>query len=576
MRPARRLESMPEINDADTSRWTPRLELPVLLGMVLLVRSVHLSLLGTSLTGMNPKMAVLAKDWIQYGFGATFIDVPPGPVLLLASVTSFVGLPPTDLIPFVLLIAHLVLATGFWCWLRSLRPSRDVEVTSLVLFVFVPCNNSYVGFDNYPVLFAAAAFFGATGIWHKTIDRPCTRRSWLWLIVLAASISMFRGEYLVFLPLYLVVVYAGYRLLHGTFPPLRASVAASIMLAALVGGGLAVMLFRHFESGQFALVSKDYTCWAFLDGTPPAWQKPGDRSEADRVQSGIAHFGHPARYGYSAPSMIRQNLGKTIIKFVLNLPSWLFELGRRHVVLPLPLAALAALGAVSVLRRRTIAATETRWPAVFAAILMTLPLAGLIVSARYMMPAYAAMCVFSAAGLLTVFAWIHRVWMHRLGSRGPGQRAIWWTGMVLACVGLELLLLRGGGLLRDAPDLRRVARYLEDQFGGPRRMPLMLDPYSDNIDGDCRANICNRRIYRTLGLSMYGFDRRDPLAATTSPAAKSLDLRTAVFWTPGSGDVPADEHRLRSGSRPVFIWSKRTRRVKMACRVLRFSFVRDE
>ncbi len=197
---------MSEINDAPMSRWAPRLELPVFLSMVVLVRVVHLSLLGTSLTGMNPKMAVLAKDWTQYGFGATFIDVPPGPVLMLASLASFAGRPPTDLIPFVLLIAHVCLAIGFWFWLRSLRPGRDLQVTSLVLFVFLPCHNSYIGFDNYPVLFAAAAFFGATSIWHATIDGPCSHRSWLWLIVLTASIVQFRGEYLVFLPLYLVII----------------------------------------------------------------------------------------------------------------------------------------------------------------------------------------------------------------------------------------------------------------------------------------------------------------------------------------------------------------------------------
>lgn len=538
---------MSEINDAPMSRWAPRLELPVFLSLVVLVRVVHLSLLGTSLTGMNPKMAVLAKDWTQYGFGATFIDVPPGPVLMLASLASFAGRPPTDLIPFVLLIAHVCLAIGFWYWLRSLRPSHDLAVTSLVLFVFLPCHNSYIGFDNYPVLFAAAAFFGATSIWHATIGGPCSIRSWLGLLVLTASIVQFRGEYLVFLPLYLAIFYGCHRLSHGEFPPPRTSAAALVMVAALGGGICGVLLFRQLESGQLGLVSKDYTCWAFLDGTPPAWQKPGDGSEADRVRSGMEHFGHPAQYGYSAPSMAWHHRGKTLQKFVLNLPSWLYELGRRHVVVPLPLAALAVLGAVTAVRFRSPTLSETRWPAAFAAILMTLPLAGLIISARYMIPASGAMCVLAAAGLLAVFTWLHRI-----ACRGMDGRAIWWIGLAVTCVGLELLLLRGGGLLRDAPNMRRVASYVEGRFGGPQRVPLVLDPYSDNIDAECRANVCNRRIYRELGLSMYGFDPRDPLAAATSSAAAALGLRTAVFWTEGNGDAPADRERLRQWEQAGF------------------------
>ena len=83
-------------------------------------------------------------------------------------------------------------------------------------------------------------------------------------------------------------------------------------------------------------------------------------------------------------------------------------------------------------------------------------------------------------------------------------------------------------------------------------MPLVLDPYSDNIDADCHANVCNRRIYRELGLSMYGFDPRDPLAAATSSAATALGLRTAVFWAEGRGDTPADHERLRQWEQAGF------------------------
>ena len=531
---------MPEFRDTNMNRWAPQLELRVFLCAVFLVRLVHLSLLGTSLTGMNPKMSVLAKCWIQHGFGATLIDVAPGPVLLLASMASFAGLPPTALIPLVLLIAHLLFAIAFWYWLRSLQLNSDVEVTSLVLFVFAPCFNSYVGFENFPVLFAAAAFFGAASMWHTTLANPFTTRSGVWMVLLAASIALFRTEYLVFLPIYLAIILGWHRLRHGAFPPWRAWAAALVMIVALGCGLLAVMLFRYFESGQFGLAAKDYTCWAFLDGTPRAWQKPDDHADIDRVRSGMERFGHPAEYGYSARRMIWHNLGKTIRKFLLSFPEWLFELGRRHVVIPLPLAALAVLGAMSLLWLRAPAGPKTLWSAVFAAILMTIPLTGLIVSARYMLTAHGAMCVLAATGLLLVFTWVSR-----LLRRDTAYRTVWWTGMVMVCICLELLLLRGGGLLRDAPDLQRVASYIDTQFGS-ERVPLVLDPYTYNIDGACRANICNRRVYRAMGLSEYGFDPRDPLAAATSPAAKALDLRTAVVWAPAGGDATAEQQRLDS------------------------------
>jgi hypothetical protein len=299
------------------------------------------------------------------------------------------------------------------------------------------------------------------------------------------------------------------------------------------------MVLRHQESGHFALVARDYACWAFLDGTPPAWQSPADQSEADRVRSGIRHFGHPAEYGYSASRMMLQHPLKTATKFVLNLPSWLFELGRRHVVVPLPLALLAAWGAALMVRRRGPPGIQTCWPALFAAILMTLPLAVLIVSARYLMPSFGAVCVLAAAGLLAVLAWCQRL----LRGKVP-LRAVWWGGMVTTCMALELLLLRGGGLLRDAPNLRPVARYLDEHFAGPPRVPLVLDPHRDAIDGDCRADICNRRIYRTQGLSQYGFDLRDPWAAARSPEAATLAVRTVVFWAAGTGDAPDDRRRL--------------------------------
>ena len=530
---------MPECNGAQIPRCAPWFELRGFLCVVLLVRLIHLSLLGSWLTGMNPKMAVLAKCWIQHGFGATFIDVAPGPILLLASMASLFGLPPTDLIPCLLLIAHLCLAIAFWYWLRSLQLCSDVEVTSLVLFVFAPCFNSYVGFENYPVLFAAAGFFGAVSIWHGALVRPCTTRSVIRMSVLAASIAFFRSEYLVFMPLYLAIILVWYRLSHGALPPMRAMAIALIMVVALGGGLLAVMSFRHFESGQFALASKDYTCWAFLDGIPHAWQKPDTKADIDRVRAGIAKFGHPAEYDYVASKMIRNNLGKTIRKIILSFPEWLFELGRRHVVFPVPLAAFAILGALSVRRRRTLAAPMALWSALFAAILMTLPLTGLIVSARYLVPAFGAMCVLSATGLLIFLTWIGRML-----PRGTDYRTVWWTGIALVCVGLELLLLRGGGLLGNAPNLQPVARYVNEHFGGTQRVPLVLDPYTKNIDAACRANICNRQIYRALGLSMYGFDECDPLTAATSPVANALDLKTAVVWTHGGGDTIADKQRL--------------------------------
>lgn len=530
---------MPESAHAKWFAGSPRLALPVFLGLVLLVRLVHLALLGTPLTGMNPKMAVLAKDWLQFGFGAALVDVPPGPVCLLAALSGLVGAQPAGLIPLVLLIAHLCLAAGFWCWLKALRPDNDLAATSLMLFVFLPAHNSYVGLDNFPVLFAAAAFLGAVSIWHQSLDGPLRRKSVLWLLVLSTAIGMFRGEYLFFLPLYFVVFCGLHRVWQERCPPRIAWATALVMIVALGIGTSTMLFFRPFNSRSFALVPPDYTCWTFLDGTPSAWQTPADRSEADRVRRGIEHFGHPAEYGYSVRRMVLSNPGQTVSKFVLNLPAWLYELGRRHVVVPLPLAVFAAWGAVVLLRRRGRQVTDTCWPATLAMILMTVFLAALIISARYMMPAFGAVCVLAAAGLLAAFAWLRRVL-----PPGAEQHIVWWFGIVSVCAGLELCLLRGGGLLRDAPDVRPVARYLDERFGGLQRVPLVIDPNSDAIDGGCRANICNRWIYRAQGWTRFGVDPKDPLAAALSPEAAACDLHTAVLWVAGDGNAPADRQRL--------------------------------
>ncbi len=528
-------ESLPE----RTPAALPRPSLAVFLALVLLVRLGHLALLGTWLTGMNPKMAVLAKEWLRDGWGATGIDVAPGPVCLLAGVSGVLGIRPTQGIPLVLLLAHLCLAAGFWYWLRSLRPHRDLALVSLFLFLFLPGHNSYIGLDNFPTVLAAAAFLGATSLWHPALRQPITVWSCVGMSLLAAAIALFRGEYVYFLPLYVAVVMGLSWCWQGQRPPRRVWLSAAALCLGLGAGLWAVMLFRYIDSGHFALVARDYTCWAFLDGTPPAWQSPEDDSETDRVQSGIRRFGHPAEYGYSATRMMWQHPGPTVAKCLLNLPSWLFELGRRHVVIPLPLAVLAVLGAILIVRRRGPATLVCCWPPLFASILMTLPIVALIVSARYLLPAFGAVCVLAAGGWLAVVAGADQILRGRVTSR-----TLWWAAVVVTGVTLELLLLRGGGLLRDASHPGLVARSLDEQFGQFPQMPLILDPHSDAIDADCRAQLCNRWIYRQQGLSQYGFDPRDPLAAATSVHAAARDVRCAVIWAVGAGDAVQDRQRL--------------------------------
>ncbi|NLX55455.1 MAG: hypothetical protein GXY58_10110 [Planctomycetaceae bacterium] len=532
---------MPESAVARTCAGSPRRELRRLLGflaLVLVVRLVHVLLLGTPLTGMNPKMAVLAKDWIQLGWGTAQLGVPPGPVCLLAALSGLLGLPPGSLIPLVLIIAHLCLAAGFWYWLKSLQLDDELAVTSLLLCTFLPAHNSYVGLDNYPVVFAAAAFFGALAIWHASLRRALSWPSLLGLAVLAAAIGTFRGEYVLFLPLYFAFFAGCHAIQRGVWPPRTAWVPACIMLVAVVAGTCTASIGRPRQAG-LTVVPPQYMCWTFLDGTPPAWQTPSDSSEADRVRRGIEHFGHPADYDYSVPRMIWSHPGQTVAKFVLNLPSWLFELGRRHVVVPLPLALVAAWGAVVLYRRRGRSGAGICWPATLATVLMTVFLPLLIVSARYMLPAFPALCVLGAAGLLALWGGLHRCGFQLTGLRGAR-----WAAMAAVCAGLELLLLRGGGLLRDAPDLRPVAKYVDEQFGRLPRPPLLIDPDSMAIDGACRAMICNRWICQAEGWAQFSVHAKDPLAAALSPEAAALGLDTVVFWVPGDVVTPDGQRRL--------------------------------
>jgi hypothetical protein len=425
-----------------------------------------------------------------------------------------------------------------------LRVPAALETTGLLMFLWLPLTNSYEGFDNFPVVMAAAAFFAAMALGRWVSIESLRPIHWAMLLAIAWLMVLFRAEYVLFVPLYFALALL-FRQFFGQAPRVtaREAAAAGTVCLGVALGALSVAAFHRAESGQFHLVPPEYSCWTFLDGTPAAWLQPGDDSETRRVARGIEHFGHPEQYGYSLRKIILANPGATARKFLLNLPRWLHQLGRRHVVAPLPLAvlALAAL-AIRTTGFARYAPGQSPLGTLAATILMTCPLALLIVYAEYMTPAYGALCVLAADGLLQLLALIPS---RGLPLAANNLRRLGGAAVFLMCATMELLLFRGGGTLADVSDQREIAVAVDRQWAeesGPP--PVLLDPYSYVLDCDCRGRIVNRLLYRAEDRWEYGFDPMDPLAAAASPAAMSVGLERAVLWSEEKVGSDVMEKRL--------------------------------
>ncbi len=403
--------------------------------------------------------------------------------------------------------------------------------------------------DNLATLMAGCFFVLWAALWEQTDQRECNRSGRLTICVLPWLLALTRVEYVLLLPLYVLLRSVSRRIAglsrhHGI---LWFGVVGSLLLGLLTN-----IVFRGLTTGDYAVAPGQYSCWTFLDGTPPSWLRPGDDTEWKRVQTGMQFFGDPADYDYSLFRIVRAHPGMTVKKFLGNIPAWCFELGRRHVVVPLPLSLLACLGAVvllgqSIACRRKLATTGV----MLSLILMTLPIACLMVYSEYLMPALAGICLLAGYGA----DWsVRRVVRLGTGFRQSTYRYLGLASLVLLMCGLnEFLLVRGGGLLPGTINRTCLADFVDVLPRQPQRRDVIaLDPYSAEVD------ICSRVEIRNVSPRAEGFGNKsveppneiDSASADhPSPAAlrswqeKVQGIDTAVVWQ--DGGEPDAEFRTR-------------------------------
>ena len=476
-------------------RWRHRLPIPVIwIGSVLLVRLVHLTLIGDAAVPFNnARLIVQAKAVVCHGLENAFFSVPPAANLLLAGLAYVSNLSAGDAFFLLALALHVLLAVSFWYWLSAMRWPAEINRLAMWVFVWLPVFNSYEGFDNISVLGAAAGFLTMVGSLHRLAraDRIGPKACCAVLFPTAAMV-MFRAEYLLFTSLYLVIwascpwITHRYRALSRV--SLRRIGSAGLVLICGFGFGVGLTIWiRGVSSGEYLLAGRGYSCWTLLDGVPLSWMPTEDHSYTARVRVARRYFGDPADYDYSLVRMVVAHPGTIAVKMLHNLPRWLSELGRRHVVLPVPAMAVLLTGLFWMARSRRRRHTCLQ---LMATIVMTIPVTVLYTHAEYMTPAFVGATVGIACGL----AFFSRRVVSACTVLGVPLTRRWATRICLTlfCLSMEGLLLRGGGLFADFQSRRAIAKTIDETLESIQVRTVWLDPYSMELDSYSRADIRNR------------------------------------------------------------------------------------
>ena len=470
------------------------------LGCVLLIRLVHLLMIGDGAVPFNnARLIVQAKAVVFHGIGDAFFSIPPAPNLLLASLIQILKWPAGHAFFLMCMILHGCLALAFWYWLSSLRWPTEINRGAMWVFAWLPALNSYEGFDNIAVIGAAAGFFVMAGALYRSIaaTEAISLGVACALFVSASVIVLFRAEYLLFSGIYFTVwVSSAWFATQFTRLPwlflnkfsLRRDILAGLLVLSGLGTGVGLVVWtRGASSGEYRLDARGYGCWTLLDGIPLSWMPTDDHSYSARVRVAQEYFGDPADYDYSVVRMMWSHPGTTIAKMVQNLPRWFVELGRRHVVFPLPITAILLAGLVWMARSRRRRGTCLQ---LVVMMVMTVPVTAFYTNAEYMTPAYVSATVGVTCGLVLASSCVTRCC--RLSgvalSRRWGQRIC----LIALCMLMECLLLRGGGLLSDFKSKRAVAEKIDETVRSLQVSAVLLDPYWMELDSYCQTDIRNR------------------------------------------------------------------------------------
>ncbi len=524
-------EPNPQARPAFQSRIGSTKELLAFVGLVLVVRWVHIVQIPSLLTGMNPSIAVSAKALIESGISEMNPGIPPLSPVLLALPSFALDRVPGALMSWFIMAVNGFYAIVFWFWLCSLPAIRPVRMVASAAFLFLPMHNGYDGLDSVQTLLAGAIFLAVATLFNNYIIRPKAQKL-VAAAFFASLLPLTRNEYGLLLPWYVFLVTAGSFAFLRMVPLGRYLIFFAVAIGGLALGGLAEMAFQYHSRQKVALIVSDHLCWTFLDGVPASWLSPEDNSEYDRRMVGIRKFGHPSQYDYSLVDLMRANPGATFEKFYLNIPRWLTEIGGRLQILPFPAAILAVLGFVMLVRRpprkrRTMIAIQTA-----SLILTTVPLIVIMLYAEYLRPVYPAACLLMGYGVLAVSVAVCRV-VSRLSTKG----SLWAITGILV-VGMECCYFWSGANYPDMPNYDPMGTAL-DQMAAHREIEeVLLDPYVGAVDVSSRVRVLNPALAREY-LHQIGESRTQPIVEI-SPS----DL----FETVGRAKINA-----------VFLWGMETK-----------------
>lgn len=497
-----------------------------------IIRGFHVYCWPQIVWGMNHMTVSAAKQlWI---YGSVYGDFPlaPLPPYLLAIPSWLTSLPPGRFVTGATVIIGVLHAVGFYFWLLSLRVPGPLRQFSCLALLFLPFLNGYTSLGSLQTSLAATVTLCVAALINIQLQYP-SWRSMILVLFLSGCLPWIRAEYCLLLPLYLVVIVIAESLRANGESLIKSVKLSAGVFVALSIGAISAMSWRHMTGGEFALAPREYSCWTFLDGVPSRWleRDSADYSEYERRLVGVEHFGHPAEYGYSLPTMALRNPGETWQKFAWSLPRWWQQLCLRDQTVPRPAALLALIGLLFLLRRPWASRCVRSGLRKSSLIIMTLPVAAIMIHPEYLHPAYAAICCLMSYGALAAISVIRGLWPTFHIRRGL-------LLMVFAlCFGMEYLYFRSGANLADRGDESRIGWELDRLMQKHSLRNVVIDPYSGTIDGSCRTALLNWHLEQQNRSRANEPGSNPPLPMNVFELVSDAEERkidTVIVWGPDS------------------------------------------